>query len=103
MGLRTTAEIQFKNAVSQRLSVVSDLFDNFRESALPGTEWGLTMSNLREVDAGSFAIDIEVEGADTLEDAQIKLDNFREAISMSSEYGIVIWNLNEEPQYTASF
>lgn len=103
MGLKTTAEIEFKNAASQLLSVVSDLFDKFRESALPGTEWGLTMSNLREVDAGSFAIDIEVEGADTLEDAQLKLENFREARSLSSEYGIVVWNLQEEAQYTPSF
>jgi len=60
------------------------------------------MSNLREVEPGSFAVDIEVEDAETLEDAQLKLENFREAVSLSSEYGIVIWNLQEEPQFKAS-
>lgn len=102
MGLRTTAEVEFKNTPAQRLAIISDLFDRFRESALPGTEWGLTMSNLREVEPGSFAVDIEVEDAETLEDAQLKLDNFREAVSLSAEYGIAIWNLQEEPQFKAS-
>jgi hypothetical protein len=102
MGLKTTAEIEFKNAASKRLLDVTDTFDNFRESALPGTDWGLTMSNLRE-EAGGFLIDIEVEEADTLEEAQLKLENFREAVSLSNEFGIVIWNMHEEPQYTASF
>jgi hypothetical protein len=103
MGLRTIADIEFKNVKSQRLAAVADIFDSFRESVLPGTEWGLTMSNLREAEPGSFVIDIEVEGADTLDDAKLQLENFRESVSLSDEYGIVIWNLREEHQFTPSF
>lgn len=85
------ANIEFSKPLS--ISEAQIAFDEFRETALPGTEWGLTMYNLRPGDNGVLNIDIEIENADDIETAQEKLDQFRENILPSDNYGVTIWGL----------
>ncbi len=64
-------------------------------SRTSGTEWGLTMHNLRLDDRESFIIDVDVKTAANLTEAIEMLDNFREAILPRRNYGITIWNMRE--------
>ncbi len=67
-------------------------FDAFRESALPGTEHGVTMSNLTPTDeAGTYIVDVEID-ASTEGDAMDAFDDMR-AAALPVTYGIALYGL----------
>ncbi len=92
MGLRTVASIEFDGISGSEKAKLDERFESFREAALPGTEWGLTMSNLRSEGDG-LVVDVEVEDAFDIDEAQDKLEAFRKAVAPSREFGVTIWNM----------
>ena len=89
MNFRATAEIKGGFEEAQRR------FDAFRESMLPGTEHGVTMSNLTPTDeADTYTVDVEIDV--TSEGAGLDaFDSMREA-TLPVTKGIALYGLEYE-------